>query len=448
MRSPTREAKKPKGYNGGDIINGAGNRVGVEYNMSSSGFKQNQFPTGVVRAKTKGTVSFADVFPDGYVSRNPKVVAASYLDYDSGEERVYDQPVEYIQGTFAAEDAPNVIWHETADVSSKKLITERWDKTVADPFYQSAVPAYTAKVGALKIQYAYPNDAWVLFQTDEDGVRHFAPDQERATVSGVSITGLKQNIVLYSDFCMNVFIPVSEMYDLEVSYGDLVLPMIEREIDGALYYAVCVTVGADQAADRITLDLAFTIGGQVFNDTVSTNVAAYAASLAKSEEYADLGYAMLRYAKAAYLYTTEENVAPNALNIADTDAHAEMATAVNTAVENAVVTGVSVNLGEKPVFILFFDETFAGTVTVSYTGVNGESKSVVKEVRVGDGQIGLPEIKLYDLAETLTISVNGEEIRTYNLAAYVGSLAGDDAAIAVAVALYDYVVAAKNYILR
>ena len=224
---------------------------------------------------------------------------------------------------------------------------------------------------------------------------------------------------------------------------------LEREIDGELYYVVCVTVSADRAADRITLDLAFTIGGQVFSHTVDTSVAAYAASLAKSAEYADLGYAVLRYAKAAFLYTADEAaVLPAVLDVADTDAHEEMATAVNTAVENAVVTGVSVNLGEKPVFILYLNSEYEGTVTVAYTDIRGNAKSITKEATAGDTSLGFEEIMLFDFAQELTISAGGEEIRIYNLAAYVGSLAGDAAAYAAAVALYDYVEAAKSYMLR
>ena len=270
------------------------------------------------------------------------------------------------------------------------------------------------------------------------------------------IEGIKHNVALDTNFALKVYFPVLEDKPIDaVEWRGISLPMEEREIDGAIYRYVTITVAAGDAAERVVLKLRFTYGGEGYEQIVSTGVADCAKQLLGYPEYADLATAMLRYAKASYLYVHPEAELPEVYSsvIGTEDGsvtHATRDEAVNS-MTSAVFSGIAVNLADgRPVYILFLADgaDFAGSVKVSYTGEDGQIV-LLREVLAGDSCVELNTIALYDFDKTLTISVsidgeNYAEVGRYNLSAYYEWLPSGNAENVV-LALYDYIDAAQKY---
>ena len=435
---------------GGVIVAGAGNQYGNHINPSSDNYKMVQFAEGVVEARQWGEVG--KLIGTSYTYLDAYQLSASYLDYANLVERTFklDSSFKIRYGTYAAGEYRPVEWHLTTDPESQLLHRENWANFELNPYYNNNVPSNSDAEG---FTYNYPKDAWAMF-AQIDGVDYYAPDPTKAML--VSIPYIKESITLYADFGLNIYVPKSTS-KTTVKVGDLVLPLTERTVDGREYYVARYAVASDKAAEEIALEIVFSGSYLENNKTVefsnsqnfTVSVAKYIEALATYEDgaYADLAAAMLRYAKAAFLYTAEEGAElPEALAADEAAEHAEAGEIVSEVKDNSVVAGVSIALAEKPVYVLKLAEGIEGEheIAIRYTGESGRVYLVKKAVSAEDTTVQLDSMKLFDFDKTITVTVDGEVVATYNFEAY--AQAQEDAkASAVVVALRDYIEAAKAY---
>lgn len=444
---------------GGEFLLGAGNNFTNEVG-TTGGYQGVKLADGVILAKTWGinfknldiTVQYPELYPNGLPVSHIHIDHTGYIAYEDYAEQSYFKVAadKCRWGTFTAETSRKCIWTETTDTGSKVLATIVWDKRVSDAFYNNAVPSYTDKDG---VSYSYPNDQWAKYFTAEDGTEYWAPNPKKATVTAIAEQTFKQNVVLTSELAMNLFVKklaADTALTTTVTVDGVVLPATERVINGETYLVYRVAVNADEAANDIAFVVTYKLGNE-FVQTAVTSIANYAAALATVEEgaYADLANAMLRYAKASYLYTAEEGATvPAALNIADAESHAAFGEAVYKTSESDVLDAIYLDLGAKPVVVFAVKAGFEGEITLAYQGQSGRDYKIVKEVEKSEEvtRLTLDSLKLVDFDQTISVYANGEFVVSINLAAAYAMNAEDAARASVIAALNDYIAAARAYL--
>ena len=431
---------------GGVILCGAGNRFAFPVDPSQQPYENVQIAPGLVVARQWARVNVTDFYPDGYSYHSVYFAAESVSEWNDGELLLFSAHRTVRYGTYPEEQVADVVWHAETDLQSAVLHTEKWVLAEPNPFYSNAVPGgYTDETGAI---WTYLPDAWVCFMTDGQGVRHYGPDGTQMILSGVF--GIKQNIFLYADFRMNIYLPKIDAV-IRVYVDEVELPSVVRVIDGREYLMITYTLGSHEAAKKVTYQITITEGGKTATQVISASVAHYARALITHEggTYEDLAMAMLRYARAAFLCSADEgDPVPSILQVDEAAEHAPSPAAVNTMPTSGPIIGLSLNLGPKPIFVLMLDGTCEGVVSLSYVDTHGALLTISKEATAGDTMIGFEEIRLYDLSATLTVRYAGEEIGTYNLTAFAETVTDYPAGEAALVTLFDYIAAAKEYILN
>lgn len=125
----------------------------------------------------------------------------------------------------------------------------------------------------------------------------------------------------------------------------------------------------------------------------------------------------------------------------------ELTEKLDTSALRGVIRSASMRLNSTPEFVFKIARGFRGTVTVSYTGVNGPvTYSVYVNALASEQNITLKGMSISEIANDLTISVlpHGQDAPIecqYNLATYAQGLENN----AFAVALYNYAKVAKAY---
>ena len=279
-----------------------------------------------------------------------------------------------------------------------------------------------------------------------------------------NIEGVKVNLSIYSDFVINLYIPVAyKNYIASITDGTDVLNTSEVTLEDGEYIKVVIK----RASNEATTDAVFTInlaeGEYTKAVNVTVSIASYAEAILKGESYTkadkQLMYYMLTYANEAYKYfgdKTNYDAAITALLTTYADAKGEgmapqtYAKAIENLAFGTVITEATVNLGAAPAFVFTVAEGFDGTITVTYAGNT-------KELVVKDGKAVVNGMKVYNFGADVTVTavgtVNGEavtETATYNLDTFVKYHVNNDAPESVACvdllkALYDYVACADLY---
>ena len=106
------------------------------------------------------------------------------------------------------------------------------------------------------------------------------------------------------------------------------------------------------------------------------------------------------------------------------------------------LSGAFLHIDATPDFVFVAEDSFVGTITFTYTGVDGVV-TVTKEVNASENAyVVLDDVKIYDMTATITITAEGTINGTteYSLATYI---AGSDCKTAEA--LYVYSTIAKAY---
>ena len=258
----------------------------------------------------------------------------------------------------------------------------------------------------------------------------------------ISIGNLLYNLTLYTDFQVNIYVPVAATDD--------VLSSVIVAIDGVDHYVISKSVDATQVAEDITYVVTFTKDGVKYAEEVVVSVIDYAVAVLDG----DYSKMLKKTVMSALAYSAE---ACNALTtpnaeigaILNNAAYAEFVVAGEeeyVANDMSALTGIvdsaQLSLDAAPTYVLNINENYAGTIVITYTGIDGE-KTLTYEVEGGE-QIFVEGLKAYDMILDYTITA-GDAVAVYNLATYIKGLEAAGVNADFADALYTYASVASAY---
>ena len=288
-----------------------------------------------------------------------------------------------------------------------------------------------------------------------------------------TVSGLKANLSLYSDFLVNLYIPEN--------YAQYITAVNEKALaegtvnfgDAAEFVKATVAKNANEASADAVFEIAIKEGNYTATKTVSISITDYASKILAGEQFANtdkaLMYYMLNYANEVAKYP-------------DGSADAEIAALLETYVQwnvvdvaknfgnavadkglDSVFSYAGITLEAAPAFTFTPNGKFTGTVTVTYGDGNVREYTVPEN---SEAKILVEGMKIYNFATNITVTavgtiadVNGEQTvtGTINLDTYAkyhtDDAANDEsatkaesaAALDLINALYDYVKVAEQY---
>ncbi len=259
--------------------------------------------------------------------------------------------------------------------------------------------------------------------------------------------GTSVNLSLHSSFDINLFIPTelsSYVTKILANGADITADAYEFEE----YLVASVGRASDEACDNVVYKVTFTENGKTYTYSFTVSIEAYAEKLLDgwtvdaATDTQVLMYYILDYANEANLYfNTDSALAEKVEALAAlgekltvTDA---TATAVNT-IDNTKFSGATVVLDETPSIRLVLKEATDAVITASYTDVKTGAVRYA-DVTVDGLNVDIDGVKIYNLAETLTVYIDGASVGQFNLGAYKASVTSADSHYALVAALCEYV---------
>ena len=322
---------------------------------------------------------------------------------------------------------------DLVDVTFKYADTTETSKYAVDGTVKYELPAYAGKVTERVVTW------------DKEFGKVTAADTYTATLSYKPAIPVYQNLSLYSNFKYNLYIPTTvggedvKNYITSVSLGGVTKTVGEiATIGGVDYYVFTVeNIDSNKTAEAIAFEIELTEGDVVARGSKTLSVLGYLETALKGTdaekkpaEY-KLYQATLNYTKAAYAQFGGDPTSVNALwntyckDFADD--------AIDTTAGTGTVNGLntaSLNLVAAPAF-RFTTLNSDADITVTY---KFNDKTVTKSTK--DGTITLVpdgdkyyfdiELRAYQFFENISITVDGGEAGTYNLANYYNGLAAED----------------------
>ena len=286
-----------------------------------------------------------------------------------------------------------------------------------------------------------------------------------------NLSGLKANLSLYSDFLVNLYIPVEYAEYIKVNGADITANAVT--LGEKNFVKATVAKNAKEASSDAVFEITIAEAGYTVTKTVTLSIADYAAQILAGEQFADtdkaLMYYMLNYAAEAAKYLggaadeeLEALVAANAKwNVVTVEKTFENAIA-NIGLD-AIFASSGITLGEAPAFTFTPNGKFTGTVTVTYGDGNVRTFTVPAD---STAKLTVEGMKIYNFCTNLTVTavgtvagMEGEQtiVGTINLDTYAkyhtenaanaeSATAAESAeALDLINALYDYVKVAEQY---
>ncbi len=267
--------------------------------------------------------------------------------------------------------------------------------------------------------------------------------------------GTQMNLSLHSSFDINFYIPkaisgfvtriTADGTDITADAFEFTNSLNETYLVSTLGRVSCA------AADVVKLAVTFTENGKTYTYTYSLSIEKYVDKITANfdaENATDeqrLMYYIMSYSNEADKFFNSD---------ASLDAKVEsLAGLKDTALQNAVTDitntintdifyGATIQLDETPSVRLVLNEATDKTITATYVDVrNGNTVTVRGQVK---GKcVDFNGIKIYNLAQTLTVYVGGEEAGQFNIGAYVENVKASESYYALVCALCDYITYAK-----
>lgn len=362
------------------------------------------------------------------------------------------------------DDRHEVCWEQDGETLKSGRYTTGATATYQDTAVQDG---YVQTVGR------WDNEAYASYTVADD--KTFTRTEVRRTY----VSGMKQNLSLFSDFDINLYIPLLEGETLTATatLGGDALPMREVTLDGQRYW--CVTLGCASNATVDTVYFYLQAEGATVT-RVSLSVLNYATRVLTSDEAAltqakPLMMYMLTYSRAAYSYFAAQQGEAATAALAAIDAllteqnksdymgktltHPD---AVEVKEDDSVLYSASLVLESAPTLRFYFNEGqtaggFAGTVRFTYVDYLGVTRTCVQAVTADKAYVELSELRVYNFDATVTVetAATGEAYKTalsYNLSAYADYVHSLDETTANVTeltglidALADYVRVAADY---
>ena len=241
--------------------------------------------------------------------------------------------------------------------------------------------------------------------------------------------GTTVNLSLYSGFDINLFIPEALIPFVDkITVGDNDITDDAYEFEGKL--VASVGRAADEACDNVVFKVTFVENGKSYTYSFTVSIAAYAEKLLAdyTESTATpahaLMYFILNYANEANIYFNEnsslaqrvESLAALGNGAYMEDVEDVTANAVDT-LDKTLFEGVTVVLDETPSLRLVLKEATDKKITASYTDVKTGNK-LYADVKVDGNNVDFDGIKIYNLAQTLTVYVDGVSVGEFNIGVY------------------------------
>ncbi len=265
---------------------------------------------------------------------------------------------------------------------------------------------------------------------------------------------IKMGMALYTQFNITISIEAHSDINYFVVNGTKYEKADAALVDG--YYVIEINDVAPSAAnDLISIIVnAQSSDGTAQNITATTSIVNYAAQImagTKSDETKKLMSTIVDYAGACSAY--EGNTYDNASCQVVLDRYSEyrsytelLSQAPETSAVKGAIKSAYLDLGGAPAYVFRFNESFTGTVTLTYTAMDLDDPKTVT-LNVVDGQYDGSDtyklvLKAYDMATDINISVQSDEISgsaVYNLNVYYTQ------AVQSAGVLYDLLVALNAY---
>ena len=301
---------------------------------------------------------------------------------------------------------------------------------------------------ALAVEAAKPNDIITLLENSDEGVMVDKPlsiDDAGHVLANVTthrlisyenvgplhtftVTGVKMNLTLYSDFVANLYIPAPDGYE-----GETVT------IGGKAYYVVKTDFAANKVGESKTVEVE---GMNISVSILSYARALFGLSTGYMENEKTLMADALVYANAAAkLINGSEYANITALLNANASYKSTLKPFTGKTKDMTSVSDgfeyATLDLTAQPSFI--FAIKSGAKVSVSYTNFWGV-KVTKTEADAVDGKIVIDDMRIFDFANEFTLTV-GEKRTTYSLADYAANTDVKD----LCDALHTYIETAKEF---
>ena len=255
---------------------------------------------------------------------------------------------------------------------------------------------------------------------------------------------MQANLSLYSDFTLNLFVPV-EGNVVGIVDGKYVVDEADNrvviEIKGTNYYVISLEgIAPTDAANKIDVGIRFTVGNETRTLNAKYSVLNYVKDYLKGEtttEGTTLIMDTLAYIKAATLFVNS-NADVSAVNDLLGSYTRVVKIPVNTVTigDNDYIKSASFGIDKSVIKLKLTMKTNVESVTVA--GIEGT---------VGDDGCVYVDVRAFMLVDEFGVCVNGSYVGTYSLASYYNSeeVQGKADAMAVVEAMYAYAESAKAY---
>ncbi len=290
---------------------------------------------------------------------------------------------------------------------------------------------------------------------------------------------LRMSISLYSEFVVNILFQTTGIggsgtvdYSLIKVDGVAFSPDMfsKGTVNGDEYVYVSVKLKADEASKVIGIYAEGTDNnGNSCKITTATSIVKYASNVINSsatDESKQLMKSIISYIGATAGFVNDRYTEASC-NVVLADATISGIKTPDTAIANVAedventknianaVSSAQIALGKSPNFVFNFNSGYSGTVTFTYktnmsdsnvvtavTVANGNITSVVVGGKALEGVSGTSyqlDMRTFDMAENIAISVDGAASVNYSLDVYYAKAVQDSDA------LYDLIIALKSY---
>ena len=238
---------------------------------------------------------------------------------------------------------------------------------------------------------------------------------------------LQANLTLYSNFELNFFAQgiVKGIYNNGVA-----ITAEEKQVTGRDKYVIAVPV--NEAADELDLLIKVAVGEETHIYPATYSVLDYANQIIDGTYAADakeLITAAMNYANAAYAASSKAAFEFSGVALPTVEN-------TNATVEsiNAAISGAQLDLGSGFKFRFNLKSDFNGTLAI------GENSWEVVDGKFGELTYVEVDLRAYELADALAISIDGGEVVYYGIGNYAKAVNND-----LVNALYTYCQIAKTY---
>lgn len=260
---------------------------------------------------------------------------------------------------------------------------------------------------------------------------------------------IKYNLTLYSDFRINFYIPTDNVTAICLTEGgeNIMSTLDTTKIDGKDYYMFTEQVPSDGILTEISFFVTVEKDGVSVTRATCSDIYSYLEYLFEVEGVSDtekqLAHAILIYANEALSYFdsgVSRKISALAEKYSRYATNSEFPASGDVGNIAAALDYVRLNLGSAPEFMFTSKFGFSGTLTFSYTSIDGNTISRTVTFDGSVKTVTLSEMRAYDFRSLITITgtaADGTAISgSYSLGNYAENKTGSLAKLLTALSNY------------